>query len=124
MRDSIVVIAIFSLIIGGSIWIYKFYENTKSVFEDKLETLVETIETEEKKEIRIKEIEDIWKEKESVLIIFQEHDSVDEIEDKLYECFHYYRINEADHLELSKEGMLKRLDDFIKGENLSIVNIF
>lgn len=124
MRDSIVVIVIFSLIIGGSIWIYKFYENTKSVFEDKLETLVETIETEEKKEIRIKEIEDIWKEKESVLIIFQEHDSVDEIEDKLYECFHYYRINEVDHLELSKEGMLKRLDDFIKGENLSIVNIF
>lgn len=124
MRDSIVVIAIFALIIGASSWMSSFYKDTKSVFEEKLKILVETIETEEKKELRIKEIEELWHNKESVLIIFQEHDSVDEIEDKLYECFHYYRINEIDHLELSKDGMLKRLDDFIKGENLSMVNIF
>ena len=124
MRDLFVVIGILVIIVGGSFWTHSFYEKTKNEFEEKLEVLVSTIDVEGNKEEKIKELEEFWKSKEDVLIIFQEHEAIDRIETSLYECFHYYRINEKDHLELSKTNTLKGMEDLVKREHVSIVNLF
>ena len=70
MRDIFVIITILIMIIGGSIWTYKFYENTKKEFDEKLNNLAQTIDLEGDKEEKIKEIEELWKNKEDILIIF------------------------------------------------------
>ena len=124
MRDIFIVGTILAIIIGGSIWSYKFFESTKNEFEEKLNNLVQTIYTETNKEEKIKEIERFWEEKENILIIFQEHDAIDEIEKSLYECLHYYNINEKDHLELSKSNFIIGMDDLVKREKLTLVNVF
>lgn len=124
MRDIFVIVTILIMIIGGSVWTHNFYENTKNEFKEKLNSLDQTIDLEQDKEEKIKEIEEFWKSKEDILIIFQEHDAIDDIEASLYECFHYYRITEKDHFELSKANFIKGLDDLIKRENLTLVNLF
>lgn len=124
MRDIIVVLVILGLIIGGSIWTHNYYETTMNEFDEKLNNLVESIDNQTNKEEKIKEIEEYWKGKEDVLIIFQEHDAIDEIETHLYECFHYYRINEKDHFDLSKAGLMKEIEDLVKREHLTLVNLF
>lgn len=124
MRDIFVVIAIFALIVGGSMWTYNFYEDTKNEFDEKLNGLVQTIDSETNKEKKIKEIEEYWKSKEDILIIFQEHDAIDDIEKSLYECFQYYRSNEKDHFEVSKANFIRGMEDLTKREKLTLVNIF
>lgn len=124
MRDIFIIIGILGIIIGGSIWTHDFYENTKNELEGKLNILSETIEIEDDKEEKIKDAENFWKSNENILIIFQEHDAIDEIENHLYECFHYYRINERDHFELAKSNVLKGMEDLVKREHLTLVNLF
>ena len=124
MRDLIVVVVILGLVVGGSFWTHGFYEKTRDEFDEKLNTLSETIETEVDKEGKIKEVENFWKSKEDILIVFQEHDTIDDIENHLYECFHYYRINEKEHFDLSKAGVMKGMDDLVKREHLTLVNLF
>lgn len=124
MRDIIVVFSILTLIIGGSICTHSFYENTRNDFDKKLNVLAETLETNIDKDEKINDLEEFWKSKEDVLIIFQEHEAIDEIEDCLYECFHYYRISEKDHFELAKANLLKRMEDLVKREHLKLVNLF
>lgn len=124
MRDAIVVFIILALIVGGSLWTHSYYEKTKSEFDEKLTNLEETISSNIDKEKKIKELEEFWKSKEDILIIFQEHDAIDEIEDHLYECTHYYRINEKDHFDLAKASLIKCMEDLVKREHLTLVNLF
>ena len=124
MRDFIIVFTILALIVGGSFWTHSYYENTMNEFGEKLDNLVNTIELERNKEEKIKVVEDFWKNKENILIIFQEHELIDDIENDLYECFHYYRINEKDHFDLAKANVLKKMEDLVKREHLILVNIF
>lgn len=124
MRDIIVIILILAMIIGGSIWTHNFYETTLNEFSQKLEELAQTIDSDINKEEKINEIEDLWKEKENILIIFQDHSSIGEIESNLYECFQYYRYNEKDHFDAVKEHLIMEMDDLIKREEFTVVNIF
>ena len=124
MRDIFVVIGILAMIIGGSFWTHGFYESTRNELDEKLESLAQTIDTEMNKEDKIKEIEEFWKSKEDILIVFQDHDSIDDIENHLYECFHYYRINEKDHFDLSRSSLMKGMEDLVKREHLTLVNLF
>ena len=124
MRDIFIVIGILGIIIGGSMWTHGFYEKTKNELEGKLNILAKTIEIEDDKEEKIKDAENFWKRNEDILIIFQEHDAIDDIENHLYECFHYYRINEKDHFELAKSNVLKGMEDLVKREHLTLVNLF
>lgn len=124
MRDIFVILVILGLIIGGSFWAHAFYEKTRDELGVKLKALEETIEIDENREEKIKEVENFWKSKEDILIIFQEHDAIDDIENHLYECFHYYRINEKDHFDLAKEGVMRGIEDLVKREHLTLVNLF
>ncbi len=69
-------------------------------------------------------MENIWLSKESTLIVFQSYDLVGKIEENLYECFHYYKNGNMEDFELEKQKVVDGIDDLIKRERLSLVNIF
>ena len=95
-----------------------------SEFSEKLEIMSEDLKTKKTDTKKIKELEELWKKKEKVLIIFQEHDAIDDIEENLYECFHYYKTNEKEEFDLAKEKLIGEMEDLVKREDLCIVNIF
>ena len=123
MRDAIVIVLIFIFVISGSMFSSNFYNEMYKDFSEKLDVLAATIEKDVNKEEKVKEIEDLWKEKERLLIVFQDHSLVGDIEENLYECFQYYRYNEKDHFDAMKDKVLMEIEDLIKREAFSIVNI-
>lgn len=124
MRDGIVILVILSLIIAGSMWTHKYYETTLNEFEEKLGELENSINDEENKTDKVKEVENKWINRENILIMFQTHDAIDEIEKDLYECFHYYMIAEDEDFNLARKNVLRGIEDLIKREKLTIVNLF
>lgn len=124
MKDIIIISLTLVLIVGGGIWTHNYYEETRDGLEEKLNSLSESIGLETNKKAKVEEIENFWKSKEDILIIFQEHDAIDEIEEHLCECIHYFKIEDEEQFELSKILLLKRMEDLVKREHLKIVNLF
>lgn len=123
MRDLIIIIVIVGLIISGSYFTYKYYEDIKNEFNDKLTEMSKELENNSFDEQKINDLENVWLSNEGTLIIFQSHDLVGDIEENLYECFHYYKNMEKEDFDLEKQKVISGLDDLIKRERLSIVNI-
>ena len=123
MRDLIIITVIVGLIISGSYFTYKYYEDIKSEFDEKLTEMSKELEDNFFNEQMITELENIWLSNEGTLIIFQSHDLVGDIEENLYECFHYYKNMQKEDFDLEKQKVISGLDDLIKRERLSIVNI-
>ena len=123
MKDFIIIIVIVGLIIGGSVYSHHFYEKLQEQFSNELQKLVDNIEIDTDKEKTISDIEQIWLNYETILIIFQDHASIGEIEDNLYECFHHYRMNDLNKLILYKEKTVSGFEDLIKREELLLVDI-
>ena len=123
MRDLIIIILILGLIISGSYFTYKYYEDIKNEFDERLTEMSKELENNSFDEQKITDLENIWLSKEGALIIFQSHDLVGDMEENLYECFHYYKNMKKEEFDLEKQKVISRLDDLIKRERLSIVNI-
>lgn len=123
MRDLIIITVIVGLIISGSYFTYKYYEDIKSEFDEKLTEMSKELEDNFFNEQMITDLENIWLSNEGTLIIFQSHDLVGDIEESLYECFHYYKNMKKEDFDLEKQKVISGLDDLIKRERLSIVNI-
>lgn len=123
MRDLIIITVIVGLIISGSYFTYKYYEDIKSEFDEKLTEMSKELENNLFNEQMITDLENIWLSNEGTLIIFQSHDLVGDIEENLYECFHYYKNMQKEDFDLEKQKVISGLDDLIKRERLSIVNI-
>lgn len=123
MRDLIIIIVIVGLIISGSYFTYKYYEDIKNEFNDKLTEMSKELENNSFDEQKINDLENVWLSNEGTLIIFQSHDLVGDIEENLYECFHYYKNMEKEDFDLEKQKVISGLEDLIKRERLSIVNI-
>lgn len=123
MRDLIIITVIVGLIISGSYFTYKYYEDIKSEFDEKLTEMSKELEDNFFNEQMITDLENIWLSNECTLIIFQSHDLVGDIEENLYECFHYYKNMKKEDFDLEKQKVISGLDDLIKRERLSIVNI-
>lgn len=123
MRDLIIITVIVGLIISGSYFTYKYYEDIKSEFDEKLTEMSKELEDNFFNEQMITDLENIWLSNEGTLIIFQSHDLVGDIEENLYECFHYYKNMQKEDFDLEKQKVISGLDDLIKRERLSIVNI-
>ena len=123
MRDLIIITVIVGLIISGSYFTYKYYEDIKSEFDEKLTEMSKELEDNFFNEQMITDLENIWLSNEGTLIIFQSHDLVGDIEGNLYECFHYYKNMKKEDFDLEKQKVISGLDDLIKRERLSIVNI-
>ena len=123
MRDLIIIIVIVGLIISGSYFTYKYYEDIKNEFNDKLTEMSKEVENNSFDVQKINDLENVWLSNEGTLIIFQSHDLVGDIEENLYECFHYYKNMKKEDFDLEKQKVISGLDDLIKRERLSIVNI-
>ena len=123
MRDLIIITVIVGLIISGSYFTYKYYEDIKSEFDEKLTEMSKELEDNLFNEQMITDLENIWLSNEGTLIIFQSHDLVGNIEENLYECFHYYKNMQKEDFDLEKQKVISGLDDLIKRERLSILNI-
>ena len=88
-----------------------------------MENLVNHIEEDSHKDDTIALIEKEWLQKEKVLIILQDHALIDELEEYLYECFHYYRFNQKEELVMAKNKALSVLEDVVKREEVLLVDI-
>ncbi len=124
MKDIIIIVVIVGLIVCGSYFTHNFYNDSKNEFSERLNTMSENLKLGKLSNKEIEELEKVWLEKEKIFIIFQAHDAIDVIEDKLYECIHYYKINQKDEFDLSKEKVVGALEDLVKRECLTLVNIF
>ena len=123
MKDFWIILVIVAMIVAGSKCSQKLYQTLYDSYTVTLENLVIQIETDEEKETTIAQIEKDWQEKETLLIILQDHASMDKIEENLYECFHYYRFGDKEKLILSKDKVLSSMEDLIKREELLLVDI-
>ncbi len=123
MKDFGIIVVIVGLIVSGSIYTHHVYQEIYEDISQILEGLVKTIHTNPNKEETIQCIKQEWIKMEKILIIFQDHASMDEIENNLYECFHYYRIQDEERLILYQEKTLMGLEDIIKREELLLVDI-
>lgn len=124
MKDIIVIAVILFSVGYGSYSIHKYYITVKDEIENKLEEMQNDLSQRKVKKENVEELEQKWLSKEKTLIVFQAHDLIGEIEENLYECIHYYIKEDEDEYELAKQKVVSGLDDLIKRECVSFVNIF
>ena len=123
MRDFWIILVIVISIVCGSHYSYNLYQDLYDFYQKNLESLIDTIDVDQDKETTILKMEEDWKKREKVLIILQDHASMDQIEENLYECFHYYRMKDVERLILSKDKTLSGMEDLRKREELLLVDI-
>ncbi len=124
MKDFIIILVIILLITCSSIFMYHYYNDTKDEFTAILENMSEDLKNGTIQEEKVKTLTDLWNEKENLLIVFQAHDDIDEIEEALFDCINLYKENDKEMFELSKSKTLSELEDLAKRECLNLVNIF
>ena len=123
MRDFIIIATIIFAITWGSRCSLHYYEQLQNMMKTELTTWEEHFYDDSQKEVSVHKLEEIWLANEDWLIILQDHASMDEIENHLYECFHYYREGDFNRFKLFKEKVLSGFEDIVKREKLLLVDI-
>ena len=123
MRDFLIIAGIVSTITWGSFTSLKFYERMNETMKVEFGALEEHFRDDEEKEKIIQRIEDFWLNVEKWLIILQDHASIGNIENDLYECIHHSREGDFSHFKLYKDKVLAGFDDIIKREKLLLVDV-
>lgn len=125
MKDLIVVIVVIALVFGGDFFIGKYYENVGKEIINQVSVLESKMTTDneiEKKE-RVEEIRKNWEENENMLIFFQYHSSINDLEDLIIECCEYYKENEKTEFAVSFEKLKRNLDDIKNRGRLLLNNV-
>lgn len=124
MRDVIVLTVIFLLVFGGDFLIQKYLERSSADLLRFFEEISGDFEKEyDEKLLDVKEIIGNWEEKESPWIIFEYHDSINEIEDLVIEAYSYYLSNNKEEFEIAYRKIIRLIDDFKNRMELSFENV-
>lgn len=125
MRDIIVIGVILLLVFGGGYLSNVYIEKSAQKLFNKINEMTIGFEKKEsEKEEIVKTIKDEWERIEKGWIVFEYHESINDIEDLLIECYTYFLDNNKSEYMVSF-GILKRhVDDMQNRGSLTYVNIF
>lgn len=124
MRDVIVLTVVFLLVFGGDFIIQNYLEKSAADLLKNFEEISGDFEKEyDEKLLDVKEIIDNWEEKESPWIIFEYHDSINEIEDLVIEAYSYYLNNNREEFGIAYRKIIRLIDDFKNRMELSFENV-
>lgn len=124
MRDLIVVTIVFLLVFGGDFFIKNYLESSAANLLESFEEISGDFEKNyEEKIADVQEIIDNWEEKESPWIIFEYHDSINEIEDLVIEAYSYYLNNNREEFDVTYRKLMRFVDDLKNRMELSFENV-
>ena len=125
MRDIIVIGVILLLVFCGVYLSNVYIEKIAQKLFNKINEMTIGFEKKEsEKEEIVKTIKDEWERIEKGWIVFEYHESINDIEDLLIECYTYFLDNNKSEYMVSF-GILKRhVDDMQNRGSLTYVNIF
>lgn len=124
MRDVIVLIIVFLLVFGGDFFIQNYLEKSSADLLGFFEEMSGDFEKDyNEKVLDVEEIITSWEEKESPWIIFEYHDSINEIEDLVIEAYSYYLNNNRGEFEIAYRKIVRLVDDFKNRMELSFENV-
>ncbi len=124
MRDVIVLIVVFLLVFGGDFLIKKYLEKSSADFIEHFDEMSGDFERNyDDKLLKVKEIIDDWEKKESPWIIFEYHDSINDIEDMVIETYSHYLNNNREEFDISYRKLIRLIDDLKNRVDLSFENV-
>lgn len=124
MRDLIIVTIVFLLVFGGDFFIKNYLESSAANLLESFEEISGDFEKNyEEKIVDVQEIIDKWEEKESPWIIFEYHDSINEIEDLVIEAYSYYLNNNREEFDVTYRKLMRFVDDLKNRMELSFENV-
>ncbi len=125
MKDAIVITVILILVFGGGHLSNVYIEKTAKSLMDELNEMTIGFEKEENEKIEIvKRVKEEWESIERGWIIFEYHESVNDIEDLLIECYTYFLDNNESEYMVSFGRLKRHIDDMQNRGSLTYVNIF
>lgn len=125
MRDFWVILVIFILVFAGGKLANNYIEKTANELLEYIVQMSDSFDkTRKDKELVVKKLQEKWEDTEKKWIVFEYHDSINEIEDLLIECYTYF-IKGSEEEYMVSFGKLKRhIDDMQNRGTLTYVNIF
>lgn len=124
MRDVIILAIVFLLVFGGDFFIKNYLEKSSSDFLQHFEEMSGDFEQDYSyKILKVKEIIDNWEEKESPWIIFEYHDSINDIEDMVIEAYSHYLNNNRAEFNIAYRKLIRLVDDLKNRMELSFENV-
>ncbi len=124
MRDVIVLLVIFALVFGGDVFVKRYLEKSSRDLLSHFEEISGDFEKNYKEKInKVEEICTTWEEKEHIWIIFEYHDSINEIEDLVIEAYSYYLNGGEEEFAMSYRKLIRLIDDLKNRAELSLENV-
>ena len=125
MKDIIVIGVILLLVFGGGYWSNKYIEKTSEKMMSEINNMTFGFDKEEKeKEAIVEKVKIEWEDLEKEWIIFEYHESINDIEDLIIECYTYFLDNNKSEYMVSFGRLKRHIDDMKNRGSLMYVNIF
>ena len=125
MRDILVISVILLLVFGGGYISNIYLEKSSEKLMNEINKMTNGFEKseDEKREIVLK-VKSEWESVEQGWIVFEYHDSINDIEDLLIECYTYFLDDNKSEYMVSFGRLKRHVDDMKNRGTLTYVNIF
>lgn len=125
MKDLFVVIVILALVFGGDFLLAKYYEKVEDEIIETIEGLDKSLSSasQSEKKSKVEKVKEVWENHENMLIMFQYHNSINDLEDLVIECCVYYENEKDTEFKASFEKLKRNIDDIRNRGKLSINNV-
>ena len=125
MRDILVISVILLLVLGGGYISNIYLEKSSEKLMNEINKMTNGFEKseDEKNEIVLK-VKSEWESVEQGWIVFEYHDSINDIEDLLIECYTYFLDDDESEYMVSFGRLKRHVDDMKNRGTLTYVNIF
>lgn len=124
MRDVIILVIIGLFVFGGDILVEKYFDKSSEELLNYFEQMSGDFDVPRVEKLKlVDKIISVWEEKETPWIIFEYHESINEIEDLVIESYSYYLNGNKEEFEVSYRKLNRLLDDLKNRIKLSFENV-
>lgn len=124
MRDVIILVIIGLFVFGGDILVEKYFAKSSKELLNYFEQMSGDFDVPRVEKLKlVDKIIFIWEEKETPWIIFEYHESINEIEDLVIESYSHYLNDDRDEFEVSYRKLNRLLEDLKNRIKLSFENV-
>ena len=125
MRDVIVIIVVLLLVFGGGNLSNLYIEKSAKKLMNQINEMTIGFEkTEDDKKAIVNKVIAEWENVEMGWIVFEYHESINDIEDLLIECYTYFLDDNESEYMVSFGRLKRHVDDMKNRGTLTYVNIF
>ena len=125
MRDIVVISVVLLLVFGGGHLSNVYIEKSAEKLMNEIDEMTTGFEKEEYEKAEIvSKVKFEWEKIEKGWIVFEYHESINDIEDLLIECYTYFLDNNESEYMVSFGRLKRHVDDMQNRGSLTYVNIF